>query len=121
MKGKVQNTTYYQKEIFRDIKCYLDTIEISYEIVIGGDYNQDIVSKEVVDFHAELGVRDAYSLFNMIELEDLDYVFIARSKYIDSIAASYNLIEFVEGSQLYNTNKIINTDYRSYMIDINIE
>ena len=46
---------------------------------------------------------------------------IVGSKYIDSMVVSYNMIEFVEGSQIYNTNKIINKDYRSYVIDINIE
>ena len=62
-----------------------------------------------------------HSLFNMIELEDLDYAFIAESKCIDSIAASYNLMKFVEGSQLHDTNEIINIDYRSYVIDMNID
>jgi len=31
------------------------------------------------------------------------------------------LIEFVEGSKLYEINDIINTDHRSYIIDLNIE
>ena len=77
--------------------------------------------REIADFYAELGVKDMHSSFNMIELENLNYTFIVGSKWIDSIAISYDLIEFVEGSKLYKTNVIINTDYRSYVIDLNIE
>ena len=62
-----------------------------------------------------------YSSFNLVNIENLDYVFIARSKCIDSIVVSYNIIEFVEGNQTHNTSKIINIDYRFYVIDINIE
>ena len=61
MRGKVQSTTHYQKEILEDIKWYLETIENSFEIVIGGDYNQDIASKDIVDFYLEIGVRDMHS------------------------------------------------------------
>ena len=31
------------------------------------------------------------------------------------------MLEFVEGSKLYETNNIINTNHRSYVIDLNIE
>jgi hypothetical protein len=69
----------------------------------------------------ELEVKDVHISFNMIEVTNLDSAHIVGSRCIDSIAVSYNLIEFVEGSKLYETNKIINTDNRSYVIDLNIE
>ena len=117
----MQSTTYYQKEILKDTKQYLGIIDTTYSIVIGGDYNQDIVSREVANFHTELGVKDVHSSFNMIELKNLDHICIVRSKWIDSITMSYDLIEFIEGSKLHKTNDITNTDYRSYVIDLNIE
>ena len=69
----------------------------------------------------ELGVKDIHSSFNMIEVTNLDSIHIAGSKCIDSIAVSYNLMKFVERSKLCKINEIINTDHRSYIIDLNIE
>ena len=57
----------------------------------------------------------------MIEVVNLDSTHAVESKYIDSIAMSYDLLEFVKGCRLYEINEIINTDYRSYIIDLNIE
>jgi len=37
------------------------------------------------------------------------------------IAASENIIRFIECSRLYEINEIINTDYWSNIIDINFE
>ena len=57
----------------------------------------------------------------MIEVVNLDSIHIVGSRCIDSINVSYDLIEFVEGSKLCKINEIINTDHRSYVIDLNIE
>ena len=57
----------------------------------------------------------------MIEIANLDSRYIAGSRCIDSITVSYDLMEFVDRSKLYETNKIMNTDHRSYVIDLNIE
>ena len=43
------------------------------------------------------------------------------SKPIDTIAASYRISKYVEGSKLIECNDIIFTDHRSYIVDINIE
>ena len=69
----------------------------------------------------ELEVKDVHISFNMIEVINLDSTHIVGSRCKDSIAVSYNLIEFVEGSKLYEINEIINIDHRSYVIDLNIE
>ena len=37
MNRKVQSSTHYRKEILKQIKRYLETIETDYQIVIGGD------------------------------------------------------------------------------------
>ena len=42
----------------------------------------------------------------MIDTENLDYIHITRFKCIDSIVVSNTLIEFVEGSQLFDTKKL---------------
>ena len=43
------------------------------------------------------------------------------SKPIDTIAVSYGISEYIEGSKLIECNDIIFTNHRSYIIDINIE
>ena len=121
IKGKVQSITHYIKEILKGIKDYLVLIEEEYEIVIGGDFNQDIMAKEIKEFYSDLGVEDVHSNFNMIDEEYLDYTYIIGPKYIYLVVISYNLIDFVEGYQLFDTNKVINIDHRSYIVDINTE
>ena len=59
--------------------------------------------------------------YNIIQYEDLDPTFIRGSKCIDSIAATYNLLDFVEGSKLLEAHEITIIDHRSFIIDINIE
>ena len=56
----------------------------------------------------------------MIRLEEIDNTYRNRSKYIDTVAASENIIRFLEGSKLYETYKILDTDYYGYVIDINL-
>ena len=43
------------------------------------------------------------------------------SKSIDSIAVLENLITHIKGYKLLETNEVISTDYRSFIIDINLE
>ena len=35
------------------------------------------------------------------------------------LVVSENILQFVEGSKLYKTNKILDTDHRRYVIDVN--
>ena len=69
----------------------------------------------------EIGVEDAHSRINNIDLKQLDKTYINRLKAIDSIAVSEGLIEFVESSKLIYHNEIIFSDHRAYIVDINIE
>ena len=96
MKGKMQSATHYRKEILKGIKDYLAMIEEEYEIVIGGNLNQDIMAKEIREFYSDLGVGDVHSNFNMIDEEYLDHMHITGSKCIDLVVISYDLIDFVE-------------------------
>ena len=55
----------------------------------------------------------------MISLEEMDNTYQNGSKYIDTVAASDNMLSFVEGSKLCEIYKIVDTDHHGYMIDIN--
>ena len=62
-----------------------------------------------------------HQAFNEIELNKMDKIEIHGSKLIDIVAASYGVLEYVKGYQLLEHNEIIFIDYRSYIIDVNLE
>ena len=51
----------------------------------------------------------------------MDHTEVRGSKPINTIAASYGIMEYVEGSQLLECDKIIFTDHWAYIIDTNSE
>ena len=57
----------------------------------------------------------------LIKVEDLDQAHWWESKYIGSIAVILNIIHCIEGSKLFKIDKVVNTDHRLYVIDINLE
>ena len=59
--------------------------------------------------------------FNILEFKQIDKTYQDRSQCIDLIVIILNLLEQVEGNLINKTNKIINIDYRSHIIDLNLE
>ena len=51
----------------------------------------------------------------------MDNIHITSSKPIDSIVVSNNLIKCVEGYELVEAREILINNYRSYIIDLNLE
>ena len=90
-------------------------------IVIGGNFNQDIVSLDIQEVYIKLGIKDIHQYFNYIEVEDLDRTFWYGSKSIDSVVVTLNILQCVEGSKLLEINEVVRIDCRSYLIDINLE
>ena len=43
------------------------------------------------------------------------------SKCIDSIVTTSTIIQYVESSLLKERNKVVDTDHRSFIVDINLE
>ena len=91
------------------------------DVLIMGDYNQDVIIREIKDFFQELKVQDIYQSYNLIADKELDCTYIGGSSYIDSIAGTQNILDFVEGSKLLEANEITISDHRKFVIDINIE
>ena len=91
------------------------------DIILAGDLNQDIVSREVQQFFNKLGIKDIHQQYNFIELDEIDNTYRDRSKYIDTIAASESILSFVEGCRLYEINEILDTNHRGYIIDIDLK
>ena len=89
--------------------------------MIAVDLNQDIGLIEVQYFFADIGVQDIHYIFNQIEFQQMDNTYLTRLRPIKIVAVSPNLIECIEGYKILEVNDIIITDYRLYIIDINLE
>ena len=110
-----------RKAVFKSIVNYVEVQNKVNNIVIGGNFNQDIVSLDIQEVYIKLGIKDIYQYFNYIEVEDLDRTFWYGSKSIDSVVATLNILQCVEGSKLLEINEVVRIDCRSYLIDINLE
>ena len=83
--------------------------------------NQSIHLKKVKSFYNELGLKDIHQWYNNLDEGQMDNTYIIGSEPIDSVAATTNILQIAEGCKLMETNKIIITDYRLYLIDFNFE
>ena len=119
-KGTSKNNTQYRKEILKQIKEYIQIKNFN-DIIISGDYNQNIAANEIKQFYREIGVKDMHSTINHIEISQMDNTNVKGSYPIDSIAASSEISEYIEGCQMVDHNEIIYIDHRGYMVDINLE
>ena len=67
-----------------------------------------------------MDLQDIHKSFNKIVPSNLDHTYKDRSKCINSIAATYNIMNYVEDSAILEIDSIFNTDYRVFLVDINI-
>ena len=121
VEGNAKSSGEYRKEIFKEIKQYVNQKEDIDDIIIAGDLNQNVNANEIRQFFTDLGVDDVHSRINRIENKDLDKTQVPRSNPIDLIAALEGLMEFIEGSKLLSHNEIVWSDHRAYVIDVNFE
>ena len=119
--GSAKTSNDYRKEIFKEIKHHIKQHNDINDIIIAGDYNQDISSKEITKFYEDIGVRDIHQSMNMRYCERSDSTYKHGSKQIDSIAATNGIMNYIEGCRLMNYNEIIESDHRAFIVDIDIE
>ena len=62
-----------------------------------------------------------HDLLNGNKIIKRDNTYIIGSKYINFIITISRVINFIEGCKLINYNQILESDYRGYLIDINLE
>ena len=58
------------------------------DVLIIGDYNQDITTREIKDFFQDLKVQDIHQSYNLIADKELDCTYIRCSRCIDSIVGT---------------------------------
>ena len=121
LERKTKPTSHCRKEIFKQMKTHLSQNQDINDLIIAGDFNQDIASNEVKALCREIGVKDAHSYFNDIPIDQMDKTYVRGSTHVDSIAISCGLMNHVEGIELIGQNKIVISDHRAYILDINFE
>ena len=118
--GNMSSPSVYRKELFDDIKRYIQSNPDITDIIIGGDYNQNICDKEIKKFHEEIGVHNIYQIINNVELEQIGKTYIHGSSPIDAIYASNGVLKYVDGCKILGNNEIVESDHKSYLIDIDL-
>ena len=51
----------------------------------------------------------------------MDHIHVRGQKGIDSIDVTPNLRNHIEGSKLFETDEIVNTNHQQYVVNINLE
>ena len=115
------SVTTHRKEMFKEINECVKSMKELVDVTIGGDYNQNVASNEAKQFFVELQLKDFHQTFNRIEVSQTDHTNNRGTKCIDSIVVTPNLRKQIEGSRLFEKNEIVNTEHRSYVVDINLE
>ena len=64
--GKAKSPSEYRREVLNQIKNYLDGQEY-HDVIIAGDFNQNINSNEIKKFFSEIGVEDVHARVNNIQ------------------------------------------------------
>ena len=91
------------------------------DIIIAGDFNQDIQGERMQRFMRENGLLEAHELANNIEDESRDNTQKTGSKQIDAILITEGLSHLIKGSKITEFNEIINVDYRGFLVDLNVK
>ena len=66
-------------------------------------------------------MQDVHHVVNQIPLNNIDNIHISGSWPINSIVATLFIMNCIEGCKLLDANEVLLTDYRSYLVDINLE
>jgi len=91
-------------------------------MIVVGDVNENVYSIDFEQFLILNGLMNINKVINgPIESENRDSTYQYRSNCIDIIAASTNLLEFIDGYSIVDFNQIIITDHRGFLVDVNLE
>ena len=117
--GKVQTTKYYREEILEEIATEIRRVKsegIS-DIIVSGDFNQDILSERLQKLIRENGLYDVHWDSN-ISIGRRDKTHMTGSTQIDAVLGSENVLQCTEGSKMIDFNEILISDHRGFLIDI---
>jgi len=91
------------------------------EIIIARDFNESITSKRIEQFLIENGLFEIHDFINSDYSGRRDSTYERGSNQIDLVAGILSVVLCVRGSEIINFHQIIETDYREFVFDIDIE
>jgi hypothetical protein len=119
--GAMNTSTKYRKELLHDILTYVKENPEINDIIIGGDLNQYLNDNEIRKFQEELDVYEIHTIVNQVPIPSMGKTHKHGSKPIDSLAATKGIIDFIDGCKVLEYNDIVETDHRSYVIELALE
>ena len=111
----------YRKEIFNEIINHIKNNPDINNIIIGGDYNQNLNNNEVKRFQEAIGIYEIHPIINNVQINQIGKTYIHGSNPIDSLATSQGIIDYIDRCKLLSNNDIIELDHYSYIIDVALE
>ena len=88
------------------------------DIILIDDLNQSVYSKEIEEFLITNSLFNVYDITNETSNEKKDSTYRYGSKCIDIIAATPELIIYIDRCQMTDFEEVIITDYRGYLVDL---
>ena len=119
--GEMSTSTVYRKELFKDVEMHVRNNTDINNIIIAGDYNQYLNDNEVRKFHDAISVHEIHSIVNDVQINQIGRTYKHGSKPIDSFAATSGIMEYVDGCEILGYNEVVESDHRSYLVDISLE
>ena len=113
--------TKHRKEIFKEILEHIKNNPEINDILIGGDCNQCINDNEIKRFHEQIDAYEMHSIVNEVPTQSIGKTCKNGSRTIDSLAATTGSMEHVEGCKLLGYDDVVESDHRSYLIEIAME
>ena len=91
-------------------------------MIVVGDVNENVYLTDSEQFLILNGLININEVMNgQIESKNRDSIYQYGSNYIDIVAVSTNLLEFIDECSIVNFNQIIITDHREFLVDMNLE
>ena len=91
------------------------------DIILYGDFNQDIDSEQMQRFMRENGLLEIHENLNEVDYMQRDRTHKEGSKQIDAVLATDGIRQCMKGSLIVDFNNIVISDHRGFVFDIDIK
>ena len=123
VKGKVHTSQQYREMLMAELVIEIKRVKEDGVdgVILSGDFNQDISHNTIQRFMRETGMQEIHQVLNEQEEVERDKTYKNSMNQIDAVFASPSVLQYVRGSKLVDFDKIIPTDHRGFLFDIDFE
>lgn len=101
---------------FIDLAQYIHSRNDVQDLLLLGDLNEALHSKRIRTFFIETGIDDVFFTIHNIQLKEWRNTYKIGITYIDTVAASINLIPFLPYVKLENYSNVMITDHSPFVV-----